>query len=516
MSSIDKLARELKSLITESDNRKPQPYDTDAEVMRVKGDTLWVHIPGGVEETPIKKTINATTGDKVKVHIADGKAWITGNASNPPTDDTAANHATYIAEGASKEARTAAQNAQIAQEAANNAVEYAAIAKDTTDEIVAYADTAGKTVTQILHDGETAGTVAQQAKESAEIAKTSADSALVNLEQIEKVTDVISWITEHGYYTLTSDTTIVENKVYYTVVSIEITNPVDNDVKTYYEQQFKSIIDDDGVINFPYYELTSDTEVDDEKTYYHLTGTPVTQPSTHLLYTYYELSINQNEAIGQYIAAHLALTDDGLYVQTDKEENWKVLIKGDGVYIVDGTTLAASYGSSISFDPNKEFKIGNEDVFIKYFDSNNDGIADAIQIQLSELLINGLSLGQKISDIDESITASENVLSEHTSIINKTITDFQNYSNYIIIKPEEPSISIGTDAYTFLKILATKLSLVADNVEVAYLSNERLFAPSAVVTNLYMQTIDAKTGDRIGGVGWVMRSNGHLSMRPME
>lgn len=90
MSNIDKLASELKSLITESDSRKPRPYDADAEVLRVEGDTLWVHIAGGVDETPVKRTINAMPGDKVKVHIAEGRAWVSGNETAPPTDDRVA------------------------------------------------------------------------------------------------------------------------------------------------------------------------------------------------------------------------------------------------------------------------------------------------------------------------------------------------------------------------------------------------------------------------------------------
>lgn len=69
---------------------KVQPYDTQAEVRRVEGSTAYVHIPGGVDETPVALTIDAKPGDTVQVRIAGGKAWITGNASAPPTDDTLA------------------------------------------------------------------------------------------------------------------------------------------------------------------------------------------------------------------------------------------------------------------------------------------------------------------------------------------------------------------------------------------------------------------------------------------
>lgn len=94
--NMDKLAKELRKELLASDERKPKPYDTQAEVIRVEDGTAWVHIPGGVDETPVKLTIDAKKGDIVNVHIAGGSAWITGNSTRPPTDDVVANHAVNI------------------------------------------------------------------------------------------------------------------------------------------------------------------------------------------------------------------------------------------------------------------------------------------------------------------------------------------------------------------------------------------------------------------------------------
>jgi hypothetical protein len=69
---------------------KTQAYDTEAQVVRVEGNTAWVHIPGGVDETPVALTINASEGDTVRVRVAGGTAWIMGNDSAPPTDDKTA------------------------------------------------------------------------------------------------------------------------------------------------------------------------------------------------------------------------------------------------------------------------------------------------------------------------------------------------------------------------------------------------------------------------------------------
>jgi hypothetical protein len=69
---------------------KTAPYDTTAKVLRVEGSTAWVHIPGGVPETPVRLTISAKPGDAVQVRVSGGSAWLTGNDSAPPTDDAAA------------------------------------------------------------------------------------------------------------------------------------------------------------------------------------------------------------------------------------------------------------------------------------------------------------------------------------------------------------------------------------------------------------------------------------------
>lgn len=103
MSSMDKVAKELYSAMTKKDERVPKPYDTEATVVREEGDTIWVKIPGGIDETPVRKTINAKPGDNVQVRVANGRAWVMGNSTNPPTDDSTANYAVNIANGAQKD-----------------------------------------------------------------------------------------------------------------------------------------------------------------------------------------------------------------------------------------------------------------------------------------------------------------------------------------------------------------------------------------------------------------------------
>ena len=94
------LVRALTDAMRNTSTKKTSAYDTTATVTRVDGDTAWVHIPGGVDETPVKLTINAVAGDNVQVRVGGGRAFIMGNATAPPTDDSLARYAQTIAEDA--------------------------------------------------------------------------------------------------------------------------------------------------------------------------------------------------------------------------------------------------------------------------------------------------------------------------------------------------------------------------------------------------------------------------------
>lgn len=68
--------------------QKQTGSDYMAKVTRVEGQTAYVQITGSdIADTPVSKTINCKPGDDVRVRVADGKAWVTGNDTAPPTDD---------------------------------------------------------------------------------------------------------------------------------------------------------------------------------------------------------------------------------------------------------------------------------------------------------------------------------------------------------------------------------------------------------------------------------------------
>lgn len=135
MSSIDKMAKELRKIITEPSKNSTSPFDSTAEVLRSDGNTLWVHIPGGAEETPVLKTIDAKAGDMVNVHIENGGGWIVGNASAPPTDDTYAKKAEAQAVRAATAANSAIASSNIAKQAADEAQRLVGELENDVDEL---------------------------------------------------------------------------------------------------------------------------------------------------------------------------------------------------------------------------------------------------------------------------------------------------------------------------------------------------------------------------------------------
>ena len=84
---MNEFVKEIASAMKES---KTKAYDTVAKVLRVDEKTAYVHIDGGADETPAQMAINCKSGDTVKIRVSGGKAWLTGNLTSPPTDDTAA------------------------------------------------------------------------------------------------------------------------------------------------------------------------------------------------------------------------------------------------------------------------------------------------------------------------------------------------------------------------------------------------------------------------------------------
>ena len=264
-------------------------YDTTAEVIRIEDGTAWVHIPGGIDETPVTMSVNAQEGDTVRVRVAGGQAWIVGNDTAPPTDDTEAENAKEKAVQAQKTADVAVQDAERAKKAADAAQESA--------------DQAAIAAASAQSSADEAQTAADEAKTQAVTATNYANNALTQLSVVEDVVNVLNWISEHGTYTLTEDTEVIADKYYFTR-------------------------EGEGTELSPYV--------------YAVVTNPESDPSEA---GYYELS-DVDESIANYISMHLALTDEGLFLALDGN-GYKLKVTNTGMYVVDPEgTVVASYSTT--------------------------------------------------------------------------------------------------------------------------------------------------------------------------
>ena len=79
---------ELSDLIKMLRNKKESGSDYIGIVSRVDGGTAYVQIAGSdIMDTPVAMTMDCSPGDRVRIRVNGGKAWITGNDTLPPSND---------------------------------------------------------------------------------------------------------------------------------------------------------------------------------------------------------------------------------------------------------------------------------------------------------------------------------------------------------------------------------------------------------------------------------------------
>ena len=79
---------ELSDLVKILKNKKESGSDYIGIVSRVSGDTAYVQMTGSdIMDTPAAMTVDCKPGDRVRIRVNSGKAWITGNDTAPPTND---------------------------------------------------------------------------------------------------------------------------------------------------------------------------------------------------------------------------------------------------------------------------------------------------------------------------------------------------------------------------------------------------------------------------------------------
>lgn len=299
-----------------------------------------------------------------------------------------------------------------------------------------------------------------------------------------------------------------------------------------YVQTHLSVEEDGMWIRGGYnYSLTTDVEIDPNKIYY-----------TKILGT------NNYEKVVNPIIADIS-------TYYEQNEQYKIQINNNGMMVYDpSNNLVSTFGENIEFSSNRRQRIGGENTYIEFNPGNeNTNTSESLIINASHLYIGNASVANKFNDLDNKYQNQSDAITDLTNakdVLEQNVTDilgvtaeteaFQNeLKGYIEIDTTDSIVRIGkrqenteedtennnsnssnTDENTknsYIEINASnpnnmKISINMDGNEVAYFNNERMYAPSAVVTNLYMKT---KTGEGrvVGQMGWLMRSNGHLSLK---
>ena len=304
---------------------------TIATVSRVDDDgSVWVRLPGADADTPVngQTYVDVAPGQTVQATIEGGRCSITGNSSSPAVGGR---YARQVIAPVEQKADAATDDAKRAKKAADAA------------EL----------------DADRARVAAVHAEDSAASANRSANNALTQLSVVQDVAGTLSWISQHGTYTATTDTSVVEGRVYF------------------------ELRDGD---------------------YVPIVG-PSGNPSQQGWYV-----LDVTDAVSDYLMAHLAVTSAGLWVlpsgmgqaQTPQgAPGYKLLLASNGSYMYDsnGHLVRSDTAQGTVFDSSRPQYIGGEDAYIVYYDSDNDGVPDSIRIGGLNVTIGGSSLSTVLADV---------------------------------------------------------------------------------------------------------------------
>lgn len=241
-------------------------------------------------------------------------------------------------------------NAISARASAESAKQSAQIAQQS-------AETAQASANQAIQDAQTAQQSAKSAQQSADDAQNSAvsanasaNSALNQLSEVEKVLDVLNWASEHGEYALTEDITVEAGKYYFEPIA-----PTS-------EEAYSALLDESDV------ELANeDSEIIFAfEAYMYAVVFPSGDENPQEM-GWYELA-GIDEALSNYVSSHLALTESGLWLQTDGVDSKVLLSASDGLVLYGslGQPLA-KYGESAIIGDETGFHIEISDQEIGFY-----------------------------------------------------------------------------------------------------------------------------------------------------
>ena len=403
-------------------------------------------------------------------------------------------------------------------------------------------------------------------KGSASEVKVSADSALEQLDVVDNVVGANGWLFKYGHFKITEDTTVNLNKQYYLAAyDYVLTSDTDIDTdKTYY------IRNGSGTEEDPYTYVAVDSPDSAHLSEYYeyiilnYEPTKVDDINPHEANLYELVSID--EVVADYVSSRLMSTEQGLWIttkvydyvltsdiniNTDKiyyirsgsgteenpyaytivdspdsahlseyyerianDNNYRLLLSSDGIYLYGPNGIISKFGENIDFSSEHSQHIGGENSYIEF-----DSVTQKINIVTDQLTIGNVNPVQKIEDIEQNVVPDlQKTINEHNTYISTQQDTLNTLTGYVDINSTQSYIRVGkkgADSYVQIDGADTKVAINIKGQDVAYMSGDRFYAPSAVVTTLYMKT-ELNTDNAIGTIGWIMRSNGHLSLKRVK
>jgi len=477
-----------------------------ATVARIDPDgSAWVRIDGGEGDTPATCGVSCRSGDRVTVVIEGNRARVTGNVSNPPTDDRAAESASRQATQATSDAHVAHLAAEAAQQSADAAQSDAQRAFEAASAAQTAASNAQTSASNAATAAAAAQTSATAAQNDASRANMSANDALSQLSVVQDVAGTLAWISEHGSYVPTTDTAVVAGRAYFALVDgqyVPVTNPTgDPSAQGWYvldvtDSQADYVmahlaVTSEGLWVMPAgidYRPTTDNEVVAERTYYELVA-------------------------GEYVEVTPVGTEDpsdeGWYVwpTPDGASGYKMLLASDGARIYDDAGhLVATYGESIDLDSSRPQRIGGDDASITFYDSDDDGHPDSIAIAGNVTFASVEAIDGMLADI----TRNANDLSGAVEELRGGIEDASKVAtNFLHIDPAL-GVVLAQEGSQISNVLANdSMRFMTDSGEdVAHigLTEEQVWEMAIATARIESQL-------RFNDFAWIRRENGNMTLK---
>ena len=293
-----------------------------ATVTRVDASGVpWVLVDGSEAEVPANGSVlaEASPGQRVLARVRAGRLSIVGSTSSPAVGAT---HVERVVSPVAEEAQQAGQAAQEAMDEAVAAHEAAESAEADAARAAVAADSAQQS--------------ADEASASAASASASASAALTQLSVVEDVAGTLAWISEHGSFVATEDSSVVEGRTYFAW---------------------------DGADYAPV--VPAGTEDPCEL-------------------GWYVLDVTDSQA--EYVMSHLAVTSRGLWVlpngigdaaSPQVAAGYKLLLSATGyaIYDASGTLVQDTGPTGTTYAEGVAWHLGGEDAYILYTPATADAPA---------------------------------------------------------------------------------------------------------------------------------------------